>query len=1069
MGKKNVSGSAEEGGVHSLKCYFSATNSKPTNMNSKYFVTLVALLVITVFSMASDPQAFFISDPTISPDGQVVAFVYENDLWQVPAMGGTAYRLTSLDGIVSAPRFSPDGQWIAFTSRRDRNANVHVMPARGGEIRQLTWHQGGDGVNSWSWDSRSIYFHSSRENMSSVFRVSLDGGTPFRLFDHYFNIEHQLIEHPLTGAFIFTESWESLMFSQRKRYKGEHRPDILSYNPATDEFINLTDFEGQDLWPSIDRRGNIFFASDEYNDEYNLYTFSDGKKTQLTSFPRSIRSPQVSADGSIVVFEKDYQLYVYDVSTGETFAPEMRLFQAPNLAVDQSFNIKGNITWFDVSPDKKKLAFVSRGELFVSDMEGKFVRQMPVHSGERVLEVKWLDDSKSLLYIRTNNGWANLFTIAADGNGRERQIENKEQNSRALALSHDRKKAVYLSGRNEVKMADLESFATRVLVTDELWGFQNSNPTFSPDGEYILFTAIRSFEQDVMIHHIASGETFNLTQSGVTQRQPWWSPCGKYIYFSSDRVNPHYPTGNTQNSIYRIALHRFARPFRKTAFAELFDEKNENDTLPPSILIDWERIEERWEQIPVRGGVQWSPQVYKTKEGQVLFFVSNHDKGELALWKRELKPFEDDKTERIAGPSPGMNPLIVKVEDNYWVLASGNIRKIDVNGNKMDAIDFDHTFSRNLKKEFSQVFFETWATLDENFYDGDFHGVDWKATLEYYQQFLPHLRSRDNLRTLLNDMLGELNASHMGFSATGKEEEPFFKGETAETGILFQRDNPWVVERVVTGSHLDLSAKPILPGDVLLAVNGVSVSETENRNRYFYFASRPEELELTFRRGRDEVRILARSHTPEQINNLLYDEWIRENREHVREKSENRIAYVYMKNMSGQALEQFLIDMTTYAERKDALLFDLRFNRGGNVHNDVLQFLSQRPYLAWKYRGGEMAPQPNFAPSAKPMVLTINERSLSDAEMTAEGFRQLELGKIIGMETYRWIIFTSGKSFVDGSFCRLPSWGCYTLDGKNLEFTGVAPDIVVPETFHDRLHNRKPQLDRAIRELMDQL
>ncbi len=1040
-------------------------------MNMKYTLTVIAFLAITAFTTIARDKAFFVSQPTASPDGQTIVFVYENDLWQVPASGGTAYRLTSLDGIVSAPRFSPDGEWIAFTSTRDRNANVYVMPAGGGEIQQLTWHQGSDQVNSWSWDSQSIYFHSTRENMSSVFSVSLEGGTPKRLFEHYFNIEHQLSEHPQTGAYIFTESWESLMFPQRKRYKGEHRPDILSYNAETDEFINLTNYEGQDLWPSIDRNGNIFFASDEFNGEYNLYTFRDGVKTQLTSFPRSIRTPQVSADGSIVAFEKDYQLYVYEVATGEVLTPEVRLFQAPNLAVDQSFQVKGNITWFDVSPDEKKLAFVSRGELFVSDMEGKFVRQMPVNADERVIEVKWLADNKTLLYTRTHNGWANLFTIAADGKGGEKQVENTAQTSRALAISQDREKAVYLSGRNEVKLVDLESFATQVLVTDELWGFQNSNPTFSPNGEYVLFTAFRKFEQDVMIHHIASGETFNLTQSGVTQRQPCWSPCGRYIYFSSDRVNPNYPTGNTENSIYRIALHKFADPFRQGAFEKLFEEKDENDTLPAavSVEIDRDRMEERWEQIRVRGGAQWSPQVYKAKEGQVMFFISNHDKGEMALWKTEMKPFEENKTERIQGANPGMSPLIVNLKDNYWVLAGGHIQKLDVKGNKMEPVDFDYTFSRNLAKEFTQVFYETWTTLEENFYDDDFHGINWKATLDHYEQFLPHMRSRDNLRTLLNDMLGELNASHMGFSGSGKEEEPFFKGETAETGLVFEEVNPWTVKRIITGSHLDLTDKPILPGDVLLAVNGVRVENSGNRNRYFYFASRPEELELTFRRGNSEVKVLTRSHTPGQISNLLYDEWIRDNRQYVRDKSENRIAYVHMKNMSEGALEQFLIDMTTYAERKDALLFDIRFNRGGNVHNDVLQFLSQRPYLAWKYRGGEMAPQPNFAPAAKPMVLTINERSLSDAEMTAEGFRQLELGKIIGVETYRWIIFTSGKSFVDGSFCRLPSWGCYTLDGENLEFTGVAPDIVVPETFHDRLHNRKPQLDSAIDELLKQL
>lgn len=103
------------------------------------------------------------------------------------------------------------------------------------------------------------------------------------------------------------------------------------------------------------------------------------------------------------------------------------------------------------------------------------------------------------------------------------------------------------------------------------------------------------------------------------------------------------------------------------------------------------------------------------------------------------------------------------------------------------------------------------------------------------------------------------------------------------------------------------------------------------------------------------------------------------------------------------------------------------------------------------------------------MVLLINEQSLSDAEMTAQGFRELGLGTIIGTETYRWIIFTSGAGLVDGSFYRLPSWGCYTLDGKNIEKEGVKPDIFVETNFNDRLNGRDPQLDRAIQEVMKQL
>jgi tricorn protease len=176
-----------------------------------------------------------------------------------------------------------------------------------------------------------------------------------------------------------------------------------------------------------------------------------------------------------------------------------------------------------------------------------------------------------------------------------------------------------------------------------------------------------------------------------------------------------------------------------------------------------------------------------------------------------------------------------------------------------------------------------------------------------------------------------------------------------------------------------------------------------------------------------------------------------------------------MKNMGQFELDQFVIDMTQELNNKDALIFDLRYNTGGNVHDEVLKFLAQRSYLQWKYREGKPTAQPNFSPSDKPIVLLINEQSLSDAEMTAQGFKTLKLGSIIGNGTYRWIIFTGSAGLVDGSSVRMPAWGCYSLDGKDLEMNGVQPDILVINSFSDKLNGNDPQLDRAIDELMNKL
>ena len=313
-------------------------------------------------------------------------------------------------------------------------------------------------------------------------------------------------------------------------------------------------------------------------------------------------------------------------------------------------------------------------------------------------------------------------------------------------------------------------------------------------------------------------------------------------------------------------------------------------------------------------------------------------------------------------------------------------------------------------------------------------------------------------------MLGELNSSHVGFSSSGEDETTLLTNATMETGIMFEDANPFKVKYVLYGTASDKINVNVKPGDILVKVNGAAVDSTMDRYYYFTRPSLDKELTLTFKRNEQLVNV--KLHPQSSLFDNLYDEWIDNNQQRVDEKSNRKIAYAAMKNMGKQELEKFIVGMTMELVNRDGLILDLRFNTGGNVHDAVLQFLSQRSYLQWKYREGGFTPQPNFAPSDKPIVLLVNEQSLSDAEMTAQGFKTLQLGRIIGNETYHWIIFTSGAEMVDGSFVRLPAWGCYTLDGKDLERTGVAPDIKIINTFEDKITGKDPQLDRAIEEVM---
>jgi len=1059
-------------------------------MIKKLIRSLTAIASLLPCFAFAQTQTYFASYPALTPDAQTIVFSYDGDIWSVPAKGGVASRITAMQGEEINPKVSPDGKWLAFSSNQFGNNDVYVMPINGGDIKQLTFNDASDEVDNWSWDSSTIYFTSGRYNSFSSYKVGIKGGTAVRLFDNYFNTTHHIAEAP-NGELFFNDTWESYRFTNRKHYKGAYNPDIQSYNPKTKAYKRYTDYNGKDFWTSVDQKGNVFFVSDEGNDEYNLYTFADGKKTALTSFDTSIKRPFVAANGSIVVFEKDFQLYTYHVASKKTEKVNISTSRNQILSKEQEYDVRSNISAFDASTDGKKMAFVSRGEIFVSDIDGKFIRKI-TNSGERAMECKWLADNKTILFNQTSNGFQNWFTITGDGKGTIKQLTKDQANNRSLCLNKSKTMAVYLSGRNELRLMDLKTFESKTLVTDEFWAFQNSAPSFSPNDEYVLFTVYRNFEQDILVHHIKANKTINLTNTGVTESNPAWSPDGKYIFFTSARTKPSYPTGMSNAHIYRMALNNYDEPYRSDKFNDLFKEtkpaetkpvvtktkKNKTDTAkkktdvkptpkPASVItINTQDILDRIDLVGPSFGGQDGTDVFAKGDKTYVFYSSNHEGGSPALYRTTLEPFEANKTEKVAD---GGNYSIIQAGDKFFVLSRGTVNKYTLEANKLEKIEHEYKFTRNLNAEFNQMFYETWVGLNENFYDEHFHGVDWDKMKARYAAYLPYLNNRSDLRILLNDMLGELNSSHMGFNSAGAEEKKNLTYVTNETGIIFDNDNPLSVARIAAKSNAARTGTNVLPGDILTEVNGVKVDEKIDRDYYFSKPSLDKEMTLTFDRKGKQIFVNIHPESSGTLRGNLYDEWISNNRKNVAKWGNNRIAYSYMKNMGGGELETFLLDMVAQEEHKDAVILDLRYNTGGNVHDEVLKFLSQRPYLQWKYRGGKLAPQSNFGPAAKPIILLVNEQSLSDAEMTAAGFKQLKLGKIVGTETYRWIIFTSAKNLVDGSSYRLPSWGCYTMDGKNIEKEGVKPDIFVKNTFEDRLADKDPQLERAVAEILKDL
>ena len=1026
----------------------------------RILILAVALNAVCSVSLADNIR--FASHPSMSPDGKQIYFSYDGDIFSVPASGGQATAVITMPGVQDSPLVSPDGKWLAFSSDIQGNSDVYAVPLGGGNAVQLTFHEAPDTPISWSADSRYIYFESTRESARKTsFRVPVVGGTPELMFDGFFNTIVNLVENPKTGEFLFNESMESLSFPTRKRYVGDHNPNIKCWNPKTKTYTELTSYIGKDQWPMADRDGNIYYVSDELNKESNIVKYvPGGAPQQLTTFDKSVQYPNLAHGGSAMVFLKDYEIHVLDLPSGKVNVPQIDIASG-SVEVRRSFSAQ-NPSAAAVSPDGKKFALVIRGGLYITDPKCKFLQKLDTPPYERVAEVVWAEDSKTVYYTRTNMGWTNIFKIAADGSAPESVVYLSQNNVKNLTMSHLGDRMAFVDGSHSVMLLDMRTDVARKLADAEFWSYQGYSLAFSFDDYFLAFDAMHMFEPDIFIYSFADGTLKNLTNSASIEESPVFSPDGKDMYLLANPTSTSYPRG-ARSSLYKLPLRKYETPFKSEAVDALFGEKP-SAKKDSAVVIDYKDIHSRLTRVE-REGSQSNPYVFRNRDKTYLLYNSMGS-APASVYCLEISDPEA-KPKQVRDLTPG---TFFSCKDALYSLSGGAIFKIDPNAATAAKTAVTKDVEVVLNDEFRQMFYEVWAVLEQNYYDVNFHGADWYAIRDYYGSLLPYVRTRADLRTMMADLLGELNSSHMGFTSSGAEERPQTSIHTYGTGIIFQNDAPYKVDYVLVDSPADKVEIDLRKGDELVAVDGVKVDPKQNREKYFSGAVNKDELKLTFSRGGKDFDVKVHTSSFSAVKNLAYKRWEDQRADVVKEKTGDRVGYIHMRAMSAEDLDSFLLKMHTEVFDKDALILDLRYNNGGNVHKEVIDFLRGEAHFQWGYRDFPKTTHPNVAPGGKPIVVLVNEHSLSDAEVTSNGIKTLGIAKLVGTETYRWIIFTSSARLIDGSTCRLPAWGCYSIvDGSDLENTGVKPDIYVKNTFQDRLEGKDPQLDAAIAEVLREL
>ena len=370
------------------------------------------------------------------------------------------------------------------------------------------------------------------------------------------------------------------------------------------------------------------------------------------------------------------------------------------------------------------------------------------------------------------------------------------------------------------------------------------------------------------------------------------------------------------------------------------------------------------------------------------------------------------------------------------------------------------------------VYDEVWRTVHEHFYDPTYHGQDWMAVGQRYRPLAAAAVSDAERSAVINRMLSELGASHTGYYTasdpayyqlldifSGALRQPlkrlFPDGQVRYPGIgIFTKslDGKTFISGLLDG--LAGSKAGLHVGDEIIAADGDPFHPIKS------FASKVgHEVTLTVRRRGDapteDVIIVPEQIYPNKAFLKAMEESAR-----IIDSNGVKIGYIHVWSYAGAQYQQLLERELSSGRLKgaDALVWDLRDGWGGAESEYLHLFTGRAPVTTLINRDGRKSVA-NVS-WHKPVAMLINGGTRSGKEILAYGFREYEVGELIGSRTAGAVLAGRAYLLSDGSLV-LVAVADVLVDDRRLEGVGVMPTIPVPFLL-PYAQGRDPQLDRAV-------